>query len=70
MKYYYNKINLLRALENLRAFIDSNWVEDGRRNSPIRRLSEELECALDTVEEEFDDVFGTEGFERTIYGRD
>lgn len=70
MRYIRNKANLLDSLDRLKKFIDDNWIEDGRRNNPIRAFSEHLEDAMDKTQGEFDDIFGTEGYERNILGVD
>jgi hypothetical protein len=65
MKYKYDKENLLLTLKNLERFVDNNW--DKRQDKKaIDDLLSGIEEVLDRVQSDYDDCFGTEGYEFNI----
>jgi len=68
MKYKYDKKNLVIAFKNL-----AEWAEnlDAKRDEKvIDDVWNELDCFMFMVQENNDDIFGTEGYESTIMGKE
>jgi len=68
MKYKYDKKNLVIAFKNL-----AEWAEnlDAKRDKKvIDDVWNELLVLMGEVQENNDDIFGTEGYESTIMGKD
>jgi len=68
MRYKYNKENLVDAFKNL-----AEWAEnlDTKANKDvIDATSDKLDKLMDETQMEFDDIFGTEGYEFRIMGKD
>lgn len=64
-----NKKNLVHILQNLSTYIDKNF-SDQYDKIAIVDLIDSLEEQLERIEAENNDIFGTEGFRRTIFGQD
>ena len=68
MKYKYDKKNLVIAFKNL-----AEWAEnlDAKRDEKvIDDVWNELDCFMFMIQENNDDIFGTEGYESTIMGKE
>ena len=68
MKYKYDKKNLVNAFKNL-----AEWAEnlDAKSNKDvIDATRDRLESLMEKTQEDYDDIFGTEGYEATILGKD
>jgi hypothetical protein len=68
MKYKYDKKNLVNAFKNL-----AEWVEnlDAKADKQvIDDVWNELLVLMGEVQANHDDIFGTEGYEATILGKD
>ena len=68
MKYKYDKKNLVTAFKNL-----AEWAEnlDAKRDKKaIDDVWNELLVLMGEVQENNDDIFGTEGYESTIMGKE
>jgi hypothetical protein len=68
MKYKYDKKNLVTAFKNL-----AEWAEnlDAKQDKKaIDDVWNELLVLMGEVQENNDDIFGTEGYESTIMGKE
>jgi hypothetical protein len=64
MKYKYNKENLVDALNNFAEWV--NNLSDKQDKEVIDLTWYKFERLLNETQMEFDDIFGTEGYESTI----
>jgi hypothetical protein len=67
MKYKYNKENLVDALNNFAEWV--NNLSDKQDKEIIDLTWYKFERLLNETQMEFDDIFGTEGYESTILGK-
>lgn len=65
MKYKYNKQNLVESLNRLSEWVDNNFDEN-----QSFALFNQLEDNLIEIESQFDDIFGTEGYNHSILAKD
>ena len=68
MKYNYDKKNLVNAFKNL-----AEWAEnlDGKADKEVIDATwDRLDSLMDKTQQDHDDIFGTEGYESTILGKD
>ena len=68
MKYKYNKENLVKAFKNL-----AEWAEnlDAKTDKDVIGTAwDQLESLTTEIQDNHDDIFGTEGYEATILGKD
>jgi DNA-binding transcriptional regulator GbsR (MarR family) len=68
MKYKYDKKNLVNAFKNL-----AEWAEnlDAKSNKDvIDDTWNKLDSLMTEIQDNHDDIFGTEGYEATILGKD
>jgi hypothetical protein len=68
MKYKYNKENLIVTFNNL-----AEWAEnlDAKEDKKvINNMWNELVSLMDMVQTNHDDIFGTEGYESTMMGKE
>ena len=68
MKYKYDKKNLVDAFKNL-----AEWAENldvNANKDVIDATWDRLESLMEKTQEDYDDIFGTEGYEATILGKD
>ena len=68
MKYKYDKKNLVTAFKNL-----AEWAENldvNANKDVIDATWDRLESLMEKTQEDYDDIFGTEGYEATILGKD
>ena len=68
MKYKYDKKNLVNAFKNL-----AEWAEnlDGKANKEVIDATwDKLDVLMNDIQDNHDDIFGTEGYESTILGND
>ena len=68
MKYKYDKKNLVDAFKNL-----AEWVEnlDAKSNKDvIDDTWNKLDSLMTEIQMDHDDIFGTEGYEFSILGKD
>ncbi len=71
MKQEHNfKPQVLQALTRLHNWVENNFEDSTDWQSPIGTLFGELEVALNNTQGEHGDIFGTEGYERSIMGKD
>jgi hypothetical protein len=68
MKYKYNKENLVDALNNFAEWV--NNLSDKQDKEVIDLTWYKFERLLNETQMEFDDIFGTEGYEFRILGKD
>jgi hypothetical protein len=68
MKYKYNKENLVDALNNFTEWV--NNLSDKQNKEVIDLTWDKFERLLDETQMEFSDIFGTEGYEFRILGKD
>jgi len=68
MKYKYDKKNLVIAFKNL-----AEWAENLNAKEDKKAIDDtwnELLVLMGEVQENNDDIFGTEGYESTIMGKE
>lgn len=68
MKYKYNQANLVDAFKNL-----AEWAAnlDPKTNKQVIDATwDKLDVMMTETQMEFDDIFGTEGYEFRILGKD
>lgn len=68
MKYKYNKENLVDSFNNLADW--ASQLDDPEQKEVINATWDKLDKLMDDTQMEFDDIFGTEGYEFRILGRD
>lgn len=68
MKYKYNKDNLVDAFKNLAEWAEN--LDNKEQKEVIDATWDKLDKLMDDTQMEFDDIFGTEGYEFRIMGRD
>lgn len=68
MKYKYDKKNLVTAFKNL-----AEWAENldvNANKDVIDDTWNKLDSLMTEIQDNHDDIFGTEGYEATILGKD
>lgn len=68
MRCKYNKENLVKAFKNL-----ADWAEnlDAKADKQvINDTWDNLDVLMTDIQDNHDDIFGTEGYESTIMGKD
>lgn len=68
MKYKYDKKNLVTAFKNLAV-----WAEnlDAKADKQVVYATlDRLESLMEKTQQDHDDIFGTEGYESTIMGKE
>ena len=68
MRYKYDKKNLVTAFKNLAVWAENLDAKEDKK--AIDRGWNELLVLMGEVQENNDDIFGTEGYESTILGKD
>lgn len=68
MKYKYDKKNLVDAFKNLAVWAEN--LDAKRDKKAIDDVWNELLVLMGEVQENNDDIFGTEGYEFSILGKD
>jgi hypothetical protein len=66
----HSKQDIQEILDNLKDWVD-NHIDDTKGSNALKRcFLSELKGALKEVEMEFSDIFGTEGYQHSIFGED
>jgi hypothetical protein len=68
MKYKYDKKNLVDAFKNLAVWAENLDAKQDKK--VINNMWNELVALMDMVQTNHDDIFGTEGYESTIMGKE